>query len=346
MRILTEFQKDTPDHDGAVAGPVWAKAPPLGFSAGASAEDALCAAIANGLDHLGANESCVLGRFHVEGVHQMRVAVRRLRSRVAIYSGVIPEDHHRHADRELKWLIRRLGPARDWDVFLDEVLGPVITGAGDVETFLTALHAAGVAKQERAYTRAGKAIRSTRYAALKRWLDDWSLNRRWRDGRYPDEAWAVLLSPAADLAHSVLQARHDEVVSRGERLSEMSAEERHALRIRIKALRYAAEFFEELYAADAVRPYLACLKALQDSLGQMNDLVVARGLMNNLVDSAAKPRRPDLALAAGVVLGWHERGLGSNAGVAEPWQRFLDCPPFWETGSPRFEGKTTSSEDK
>lgn len=329
MRALTEFQTDETKHDAPAPGPIWAKAASLAFADDVTAEGALSAAIANGLDHLAANESCVLGRFHPEGVHQMRVAVRRLRSRLAIYTDLVPDEQRRHANRELRWVIRQLGPARDWDVFLDEVLGPVIRSAADMEPSLTMLKAAATEQQDKAYERAAKAIRSKRYATIKAWLADWSLRRPWRDDGYPNDGWAVLVSPARDLAEVILQERHHEVIAHGQGMDEMTAEERHDLRINIKALRYAVEFFDRLYSNNAVRPYLGCLKELQDGLGQMNDLIVARELMAALVTQAKRPKRLDMSTAAGVVSGWHARGNGTEAGVAEPWKRFMNCDPFW-----------------
>jgi len=328
MRVLTEFRVADGGRDDPAGTSVWAKAPPLVIAADASAETALQAAIANGVQHLTGNEACVIGRDHPEGVHQMRVALRRLRSRLSIYAGLLPDDQRRHADLGLKWLIGRLGPARDWDVYLSEVLDPVVRGLG-AEGELGALRDVAHDRQDRAYERAAKALTADRYAALKRWLADWSGTRGWFAAGYPDEAWGVLLAPARDLAALVLAERHGEVRSRGEALGTMRAEDRHALRIRVKALRYAVEFFAPLYSDNAVGPYLAGLRGLQDSLGQMNDLVVARALMAGLVAKAAKRDRPALALAAGQVLGWHARSHDADGHANGAWHRFTTAEPFW-----------------
>src|SRR5690606_24945293 len=53
-----------------------------------------------------------------EGVHQMRVALRRLRSALRIFGKVLACDAVSDLDARLKTLARALGPARDWDVFL------------------------------------------------------------------------------------------------------------------------------------------------------------------------------------------------------------------------------------
>jgi hypothetical protein len=52
------------------------------------------------------------------GVHQMRVALRRLRSALKAFRPAADGAALRHFDGEAKLLAHSLGPARDWDVFL------------------------------------------------------------------------------------------------------------------------------------------------------------------------------------------------------------------------------------
>ena len=103
------------------------------------------------------------------------------------------------------------------------------------------------------------------------------------------------------------------------------------MRIALKKLRYACEFFESLYGKKATKSYLTSLKQLQDALGHLNDVAVAEKLVGRVVDQAiAQPERESLHLAAGLVLGWHrekrrrcrapcDRSLAS----IRPWQAVL-----------------------
>ncbi len=95
----------------------WRKAKTPAIAPLATAEDALTRIVVAGAEHLRANEACVLARAHDEGIHQMRVAARRLRSALTLYRAFIPDEQYRYLNGELKWLIRELGGARDWDVF-------------------------------------------------------------------------------------------------------------------------------------------------------------------------------------------------------------------------------------
>src|ERR1700722_12327022 len=57
-----------------------------------------------------------------DGIHQMRVAVRRLRSALSAVQPMLPAEPYRWANGELKWLAGTLGPARNWDVFATGLL--------------------------------------------------------------------------------------------------------------------------------------------------------------------------------------------------------------------------------
>jgi triphosphatase len=86
------------------------------------------------LDDLLVNQPAVLRGEETEGVHEMRVGIRRLRSLLVLFEPFL-ERHaaERFAD-ELRRLGRVLGSPRDWDVFLDESLPAAIETAADLKT--------------------------------------------------------------------------------------------------------------------------------------------------------------------------------------------------------------------
>ena len=67
------------------------------------------------------------------------------------------------------------------------------------------------------------------------------------------------------------------------------AEQRHRLRIRMKRLRYACDFFAASFAGAAARPYIKRLAALQDILGDLNDIAVARRLLAEIAPRGSAP---------------------------------------------------------
>ena len=60
-----------------------------------------------------------------EGVHQMRVAFRRMRSALVTFRTAVPQELTRTWSEEMRWLAGQFGDARDLDVFIDEALGAV-----------------------------------------------------------------------------------------------------------------------------------------------------------------------------------------------------------------------------
>jgi triphosphatase len=310
--------------------PAWHKSRPLVLPPDSSAEDAIVEAVSNGLAHLTNNEACVLARSHQEGVHQMRVAVRRLRSRIALYNGLLPEPQTRRVTGELKWLIGSLGPARDWDVFVTETMAPALALMPD-DRDLALLRERALQRQDRGYRIAQAAIRSRRYARLKSRLDAWTAKRAWRQAM-DGAGWEGKLDvPARVFAARVLEARHRKVLRHGAHVHGMDAEERHRLRIQIKKLRYAVEFFGSLFSGNAVKPYLAALRQLQDSLGSMNDLFVARALTEDLCRATrGAGKRLRLAYASGLIVGCAAHQHEQATKLPTAWTRFTSREAFWE----------------
>ena len=97
--------------------------------------------------------------------------------------------------------------------------------------------------------------------------------------------------------------------------------QRHALRIKVKRLRYASGFFAGSFPRASVRSYLKHLQALQDILGELNDVAVARRLVRELAQPGAGANYARGALAA------RERAL--IASLEPAWAAFRKRPPFW-----------------
>jgi CHAD domain-containing protein len=88
----------------------------------------------------------------------------------------------------------------------------------------------------------------------------------------------------------------------------MKADDLHALRISLKKLRYTLEFFDSLEARGSARLILRKISRLQDVLGDMNDVLVAKPQLRTiLAESRADDDATAVSLAGGMVLGWHGR---------------------------------------
>ena len=304
----------------------WSKAGSLELSPDETVEEALGGIVRHCLDHLVANEACALAGNEPEGIHQMRVALRRLRSALSTFRDVIPGPQAAVLGPEVKWLADAFGPARDWDVFLTETMAPAAE-AFPGDPALAALSAAGERARAQGYVRAREAILSPRYTALLLKLGAWVDGRGWRDQAVSEQS-SRLFEPVTGFADAMLAKRHRQARKRGRHFARLDAEARHQLRITLKKLRYAAEFFRALYPAKPVRRYLKELAALQEALGHLNDVATVAKLVRQL---EAEPEAPaGWSLGAGIVLGWRARGLADlEPELVRDWEAFADAEPFW-----------------
>ena len=276
--------------------------------------------------HWLANHAAVLDGSDPEGVHQMRVALRRLRSALSLFKGVLSPDDATWLQTEAKALIGDLGAARDWDVFSDELLQPVIDARPD-DSDLGALRDAVEDARRSGYDRARAALQSPRYTAFVLEFNAWLEGSGWRN----HQSAAELERPLIDLADRLLQKRHKNAMKLGRRFKHLSDEALHELRIALKKLRYAAEFFVSLYAKKRSKPYIRALRQLQDDLGHLNDVAVAEVRLRGLTDAGSSNSLGTLTTGAGLVLGWYAQALEAvRPRIADDWHRFVDTKPFWQ----------------
>ena len=248
-----------------------------------------------------------------EAVHQMRVGLRRLRAAVGVFKPLLVAPERERIETELKWLAHEADAARDLDVFIRDVFHPTALAAPSPG--LAALGRHLLTARGQAYDRVLTAIASPRYALLMLETTAWI-----ETAALPDD-------PVAPFAAEALSRLHRQVEKRARDLTDLDPEARHHLRIRAKRLRYAAEFFADLFPARRRRArYLKALERLQDTLGQLNDLAVAR----DRIPGEAALDDASVAFAAGRVIGRRERDEAALLAAAiKACGRFHDARPFW-----------------
>ena len=126
-----------------------------------------------------------------------------------------------------------------------------------------------------------------------------------------------------DFARKLLERRHRRLAKRGGALADGTPEERHAVRIAAKKLRYAAEFFAPLFPRKRARAYVKALAALQDVLGRANDAATATRLVVELHEDTHEP-------AVAALVGW----IGAQGTATLPlsgaaWTGFTQARRFW-----------------
>jgi CHAD domain-containing protein len=277
------------------------------------------------LKHLLANEAAVLAG-DAEGIHQMRVAVRRLRAVLSAFAPLLPTEQRRWASNELRWFADILGESRNLDVFADELLRPARAALPSATEFERLALAAERRRRELQAT-VVRAVLSTHYTeallALMRWFDgyEWCLAES-----------VALQEPIEVLAPALIEPCLKQSEKRAKNFAEQSANKRHRLRIALKKLRYAAELFASLYEAGAAKQFIQRLKRLQDDLGDANDVRVAR----DVVESLAPPgkRSTGIAHAGKRMLAWHKHRIEKNEPeLRHHLKELLEAAPFWGSQS-------------
>lgn len=300
------------------------KAHPAALTADMSVNDAFKAIAWATLGHLQANECGVLGSRDPEYLHQARVALRRLRSVFSVFADLFPGEQTVPLTGELKWLAGELGPARDWDVFMAETLPSIVDGLDDYDG-LAAFRRRCARLRQSARRRARIALGSQRYQRLTLMLSAWLAAEPWLQ-QVDDAMLTAFRVPVTEFASAVLERRFTLARKRGRKLRQLPAAGLHRLRIAIKKLRYAVDFFSMLYDEKRVHRMLARLACLQDILGVMNDAATAAGLMQGL------GAQPGVAVveARGIVLGWSKsRAKMLEHELYAAWKAFRGSGKFW-----------------
>ncbi|MEF8728428.1 MAG: CHAD domain-containing protein [Accumulibacter sp.] len=295
-------------HDAKLAP---AKAGPVPLSMGMTSIGVFRSTAFSCLSQLQGNERGVRETDAPEFIHQARVSIRRLRSAIRLWRPLLPEDYVNNFDPRWRALANQLGDTRNWDVFITEILPPIskaFPDHGDVQRLSTQ------ARNQLAACRktAQAAIKAEAYSQLL--LEFTAATLALLESRKP---------PVTVFAPRSLNKRAKRVAALAAETRDSNPEARHALRVALKRLRYAIEFFAPLFPAKRLQRYHQSAAGLLDLLGRMNDATVAE----QLVLQAVPGHHSDLVRA------WLAGRNDLMLTQLEPLlAEFLSHPPPWEHG--------------
>jgi CHAD domain-containing protein len=236
----------------------------------------------------------------VEGVHQARVATRRLRSDLRTFRSLLDADWAQSLRDELGWLADSLGAVRDRDVLLGRLRARVARLPTPDGRSASPVLAALEAERDEAYGELLATIRSERYLAL---LD--RLVEAASDPALLPEANREAAAALPPLARRPLRALERRVSALGDPPAD---DELHAVRIRAKRARYAAEAVAPVLGKRA-RAVAGAAAELQEVLGEHQDAVVAEGWLR---EQRRASRSAAVAFATGELAGL-ERAAAEQA---------------------------------
>src|SRR5579875_2904534 len=257
---------------------------PLDVPAGATLGDLAFSVVRRQLREVLAHEPGTRLGEDPEQLHDMRVATRRLRAALELFSGALPARAAALRD-ELAWIARQLGAVRDLDVQLEELRE--LAGATAHPDAAPLAHLVALLETVRDEARRGllESLDSARWERLTAAL--LALARHGPGGRAREAG-----TPAALAVPALLAARHRPTPRAARRARRTgTGEDFHRVRIGAKRLRYSVEFTAPLYG-DAATRFAQELAGLQELLGTMHDAEVAAARLRSLATREAGPLGP------------------------------------------------------
>jgi len=249
-----------------------------------------------------------------EGVHQMRVALRRLRTVFVLLSPYLEANAKERFNAAIRDMGAVLGAARDWDVFAIETLSDVAR-AGAGEAVLSELRGAVAMPRQEAHAAVKRLIDGPRPTRWVLGLETWIASGEWRCAERNDRENIRAVLP------DLLDRLRRKVNKRGRHLSRLSAPELHPLRKSVKKLRYAAESCTALYDPKEVDACVKVCKKLQSLLGNINDAAVSARLLQEIALSSQ---------AVAAMRDWRDTQCAQASSKLGPtWDKFRNARPFW-----------------
>ncbi len=294
------------------------KAQPARLRRGMSAEQAMLATFERCRVQVQANLHGTTHSRNPEFLHQLRVGLRRLRSALRTFLPLVTKSGVRPMTRELEPIVAGLGAARDWDVFcsiLAQRIAPPAARPPELARLLRKVRT----RRSAAHGRGREALASAAFQRFLLHLMRWTEEAPWRG---TEQVRRALAQPAGQYGRRALARRERKVLRHAERMDWADPAARHRLRILVKRLRDACEFFSDLLPTKATRRYLERLEQVQDVLGELNDIAVGSRLLQELGKSAS----PE---GVGFAQGWlAARGGYLSARLGAVWRSWRKQAQF------------------
>ncbi len=311
------------------------KAEPIALEPNLTAAEAFQNIARACIRHFRLNEPLLIARRSAEPLHQARVAIRRLRSALSLFEPVVTDRKYKRLKRRLRDVSHQFGDARNMDVYIAHTTVPDADKGGQLPPFALKPAARAQAERERAYKRLINTLQSKRFRQFMQDLVAWIQAGLWLTS---DEAESQIARDQniEDFAACVLRRRRSKLKQHGRHLERLSPGERHRIRIEAKKLRYASEFFSELFAGRKHRKryqdFIAALGDLQARLGDLNDIQNEQEIAAELAShKATLASRSRVGHAAVAQLGdQNKRTAALLISACEAHRRFLDAKPFWK----------------
>jgi CHAD domain-containing protein len=253
---------------------------------------ALCAVLQNLHGVVEANTEGTRAAIDTEFLHDYRVALRRTRVLLSRSESVFATPEVGRLAEELKWLVDLTNPVRDLDVFIQWLGAYAAPAPADLRRQYAAIDALLQEQRTGLQHRLSRALEGPRYAAL---MEAW--HQMIQEGQAPDgsDAGRTILGVASGWIWMACRRAY----RMGKAITDETPDaDLHELRLDCKKLRYLIEPFKSLYPGEPCEQILSSLKALQDVLGEHQDLSVQLSMLHHLDRKGRRPPGIDFEATA------------------------------------------------
>ena len=240
-----------------------------------------------------------------EFLHDFRVATRRTRSALSQIKSVFPKNIAGRFNKDFAFVGKLSNQLRDLDVYLlkeddfKAILPPVLRD--DIAPLFDYLRK----NRSKALQKVVRGLKSKKYTQI---MQNWE---SFLDEPVQEASPAPNANvPIITLAQKRTYKQYRRIVKDGSRILENTEDEKlHELRIECKKLRYLMEFFSSLFPRKKINLLIAQLKALQDNLGDFNDLCVQEEYLLNIAENLPATHRKSkkVQVAIGSLIGALDR---------------------------------------
>jgi triphosphatase len=244
------------------------------------------------------------------------------------FASYLPAQRVAYLKREIRWLRRELGPARDLDVFIHETV-PELKHLFAHEPGFAALLDAAKAQRSRTATALAKTVASARAARLLAVMQETfgadGPTRRAQTHRRNGSSMPPTIASRFDAFVAATLRQRWKKIRKIRRLVKLSKVLLHKLRIRLRNFRYLCDGFAMMLPERRYSMFRRAMTALQDHLGALNDASMTPQLAAALARTARRTHdAAAVARVAGLFAGWGAaRRQVFHATLDEPWHRML-----------------------
>ena len=289
----------------------------INLLANATFDEAVATILNHTMEHFTGNWEALRTSDAPEAIHQLRVALRRMKSALAMFNHVAPCEDFQDLSDDIKRISTGFGPARECDVFHERIIhGPLAPKDKPVgsEALLKVIEDRRIAVYIQARSMLEDRETTVFVLKLQRLLaqQSWKVKKAKRPRKF---------------VRAILRRLYNHVLKRGKELSGIDERARHRLRISFKKLRYGVDFFgASLGKPRKTKQFIRHIVEMQDLLGFQSDAVSARNFLKALV-----PAVEESAKISGYIRGWNDRSaLSVENKLIAAWKAFKRAEVFWK----------------